>query len=45
MIKQMPLDDIGVVDESWMMDIDDTEDDVGWCDGSMSMLLLIGDDG
>ena len=28
MIKQMILDDIGVVDGCWMMDIDATEDDV-----------------
>ena len=28
-----------------MMDIDVTEDDVGWCDGLMLLLLLIGDDG
>ena len=41
MIKQMILDDIGVVYGCWMMDIDATEDDVGWCDG----LMLIGDDG
>ena len=45
MIKQMILDDIGVVDGCWMMDIDAAEDDVGWCDGLMLMLLLIGDDG
>ena len=45
MIKQMILDDIGIVDGCWMMDIDATEDDVGWCDGLMLMLLLIGDDG
>ena len=45
MIKQMILDDIGVVDGCWMMDIDATEDDVAWRDGLMLMLLLIGDDG
>ena len=45
MIKQMILDDIGVVDGRWMMYIDATEDDVGWCDGLMLMMLLIGDDG
>ena len=44
MIKQMILDDIGVVDGCWMMDIDATEDDVAWCDGLM-LMLLIGDDG
>ena len=37
MIKTMIFDDIGVVDGCWMMDIDDTEDDVGWCEGLMLM--------
>ena len=37
------MDDIGVVDGCWMMDIDATEDDVGRYDGLMLMLLLIGD--
>ena len=42
MIKQMLLDDIDI--GCWLMDIDDTEDDVGWCDGLMLMALLIDDD-
>ena len=44
MMKQKILDDIGVVDGCWMMDIDVTVNDVAWCDGLMLMLLLIGDD-
>ena len=44
LIKQMILDDIGVVDGYWMMNIDAIED-VAWCDGLMLMLSLIGDDG
>ena len=42
MINQMILDDIGVVDGCWMMDIDATEDDVAWCDGLMLMLICDG---
>ena len=45
MTKQMILDDIGVVDGCWLMDIEATEDDVGCCDGLMLMLLLTGGDG
>ena len=34
----MILDDIGVVDGCSMMDIDDAEDHVGWCDGLMLIM-------
>ena len=36
----MILDDIGVVDGCWMMDIDATEDGVAWCDGIVVVVVV-----